>query len=80
MTSAVFFFFFFFSLPMNLLDKFPRDDDHFQTVRTWLPEGNLFREAATDFSERCEDISQSKACQEIPYRARLLLAQLLIAM
>jgi len=34
---------------------------------TWLPEGNLFREAATDFSVLCEDISQSKACQEIPY-------------
>ena len=47
---------------------------------TRLPEGNLFREAATDFFELCEDISQSRACQGIPYRTRLLLAHLLIAM
>jgi hypothetical protein len=47
---------------------------------TRVPEGNLFREAATDFSELCEDISQTKACQGIPYRGRLLLAPPLIAM
>jgi hypothetical protein len=46
----------------------------------WLPEGNLFREAATNFSELCEDISQTKACQAIRYRTRRLLAQQLIAM
>jgi hypothetical protein len=47
---------------------------------TWLPEGNLFREAATNFSELCEDISQTKACQAIRYRALRLLAPPLIAM